>query len=48
MNAPASAPSATSVPPAAKPATLSHRLEYVGTRLAVFGLGLLGWLNWLN
>jgi lauroyl/myristoyl acyltransferase len=43
MNAPASAPSATSAPAATKPATLSHRVEYIGTRLAVFGLGLLGW-----
>ena len=26
-----------------KPTTLSHRLEYAGTRIAVFGLRLLGW-----
>lgn len=37
-----------SAPPAApsftpKPATLSHRLEYVGARVAVFALGLVGW-----
>lgn len=31
------------VPPAAKPATFSHRLEYVATRAAVGALRLLGW-----
>jgi KDO2-lipid IV(A) lauroyltransferase len=35
---PAAAPSVTP-----KPATLSHRLEYVGARVAVFALGLVGW-----
>ena len=50
MNAPAPAPKPASTPTAkpsaklsAKPATLSHRMEYAGTRIAVFGLGLLGW-----
>ena len=42
MNAPAPA-STPSTKATAKPATLSHRLEYIGTRIAVFGLGLLGW-----
>lgn len=37
---PANAPATT---PATKPATLSHRLEYAATRVAVFGLRLLGW-----
>ncbi|WP_373068151.1 lysophospholipid acyltransferase family protein [Gemmatimonas sp.] len=37
---PSAAPTAK---PTSKPATLSHRLEYLGTRAAVFGLRLLGW-----
>ncbi|MEY4957698.1 MAG: hypothetical protein RL409_1955 [Gemmatimonadota bacterium] len=46
MNAPAPASTPgtkASTKATAKPATLSHRLEYIGTRIAVFGLGLLGW-----
>ncbi len=38
---PTTPPAAPSVTP--KPATLSHRLEYAGARVAVFALGLVGW-----
>ena len=38
-----SPPPATAARTSAKQATISHRLEYAGTRIAVFGLRLLGW-----
>lgn len=38
---PTTPPAAPAVTP--KPATLSHRLEYAGARVAVFALGLVGW-----
>ena len=48
MNVPTPPPTTEPTPqttatPSGKPATLSHRLEYAGTRLAVFALRLLGW-----
>ena len=38
-----SPPPASAARTSAKQATISHRLEYAGTRIAVFGLRLLGW-----
>jgi len=48
MNVPTPPPTTEPTPqttatPSTKPATLSHRLEYAGTRIAVFALRLLGW-----